>query len=150
MKRMRWMSDAGAENGSALLELSLILPLVTLLFVGVVDLGFAIDESIVVSSAAEVGARYGTVPSKSNDLSGMQSAASAAAPGIPGFLAVATNWCSCTPAGAVVSCTSTCAASAPLIRYVQVQTSAIVPALAGYPGLPASFALKGFSALRVQ
>ena len=139
-----------AEQGSALLEFALILPIVLLICIGMIDLSVAVQQGIVVSEAAEAGTRYGTLPSKSTDLSGMQNAAMAAAAGLTGFTATATNWCSCVPAGSPVSCATTCPSSGSPVEYVEVQTSAAIPALAKYPGLAASFALKGFSAMRVR
>ncbi len=139
-----------SENGSVLLEFSLILPIIIFMYLGMINLGVAIEQSIVVSEAAEAGTRYGTLSSKSTDLTGMQNAAISAASGLSGFSATATSWCSCVPAGAVVNCSNTCPNSSTPDKYIQVQTSATVPALANYPGLAASFALKGFSAMRVQ
>ena len=141
-----------SEDGSALLEFSLILPIVIFMFIGMINLAVAIEQGIVVSEAAEAGTRYGTLPSKSTDLAGMQTATNNAASGVSGFSPpVVKSWCSCVPAGpALPSCSSTCPNSSTPDRYIQVQTSATVPALANYPGLASSFALKGFSALRVQ
>lgn len=139
-----------SENGSVLLEFSLILPIIIFMYIGIINLGVAVEQSIVVSEAAEAGTRYGTLSSKSADLTGMQNAATAAASGLSGFSATATSWCSCVPAGAVVNCSNTCPNSNTPDKYIQVQTSATVPALANYPGLAASFALRGFSAMRVQ
>ena len=139
-----------SEDGSALLEFSLILPIVIFMFIGMINLAVAIEQGIVVSEAAEEGTRYGTLSSKSTDLIGMQNAAIAAASRLSGFSATATTWCSCVPAGAVVNCSNSCPGSSPPDKYIQVQTSATIQALTNYPGLAADFALKGFSALRVQ
>jgi len=148
-----------SEQGSALLEFSLILPIIVFMYLGMINLGVAVEQSIVVSEAAEAGTRYGMLPSKSTDFKGMQDAAIAAAgmqhaeldaAGKTTFSAVATPRCSCVPAGIAVNCSSTCPGSSALYKYIQVQTSATIPALANYPGLAASFALKGFSAMQVQ
>ena len=79
----------------------------------------------------------------------MQLAASQAANGLPYFQAAASAWCTCVPAGPAVSCGSTWPAGSPQ-AYVQVQTSAAMPVLMTYPGLPANITLHGFSALRVR
>lgn len=144
------MKFVHSEYGSVLVEFSLILPIVVFMFIGMINLGVAVEQSIVVSEAAEAGTRYGTLPSKSTDLTGMQNAATAAASGLSDFSATATTWCSCVPAGAAVNCSNSCPGSGTPDKYIQVQTSATVQALANYPGLAASFALKGFSAMRVQ
>ena len=148
------MNFLRSEEGSSLLEFALILPLVLLLFIGVVDLGFAVAESMSVEDAARAGAEYGSLPGKSNDLVGMQSAAQNAANGLSTLQVTASNWCSCTPNGSAVSCTSTCPGNP--VEYVQVQTSATVSTVLGvstilnYTGFPSTLTLQGFSALRVQ
>ena len=144
------MKPAPSESGSALLELSLVLPMVLFIFLGIVDIGLAISESMTVEDAARAGAEYGALIGNETNITGMQNAASVAANGLPGFQATATSWCSCSPNGSVVSCSSTCSGSTNPLQYVQVQTGATVNAIYGYPGLPASFALTGFAALRVQ
>lgn len=139
-----------AEAGSSLLEFSLLLPLVVFMFFGIVDLSLAISQAITVAGAAEAGALYGTLAGNANDSAGMQNAAVLASNGLSGFAATATTWCSCTSAGAPVSCSSSCSNSASPIEYVQVQTTATASILAHYPGLPTSIPLSGFSVLRVQ
>lgn len=152
------MTQVQWEEGSSLLEFSLILPLVLLMFIGVVDLGFAVAEAMSVEDAARAGAEYGALPGKAGDLAGMQTAARNAAAGLGTLQVTASSWCSCTPNGGTVSCASTCSGSSPgnPVEYVQVQTNATVPTVLGihtilnYTGLPTSLTLQGFSALRVQ
>ena len=141
--------DLCSENGSVLVEFCLILPVLVLLFAGVVDLGLGVQQAIVVSEAARAGTAYSCLPGKSSDLQGMKDAAVAAAGAVSPFSATATNWCSCNANGSPVSCASTCSGASPL-EYAQVKTSATLPVLLGYPGLPASFSLSGFSAVRVH
>jgi Flp pilus assembly protein TadG len=141
----------GNEEGSSLLEFSLMLPILVFIVLGIVDLSQAITQSIVVTQAAEAGAAYGTLAGNQSNYSGMQTAAVNAANGLSGFNPpVATNWCSCAAGGTAVSCSSSCSGSASPIMYVQVQTSATEQVLPSYPGLPASFSLNGISILRVQ
>ncbi len=141
--------DLSSENGSVLVEFCLILPVLVLLFVGVADLGLGVQQAMVVSEAAHAGTAYSSLPGKSSDLQGMQNAAVAAAGNMSPFSATATNWCSCNANGSPVSCSSTCGGASPL-EYAQVKTSATLPVVLGYPGLPASFSLNGFSAVRVH
>ncbi len=137
------------ESGSALLELALILPLIVLMLVGVFDLGLGIQQSLIVSEAARAGTAFGQIPGNDTNLSGMKQAATLTATGLQSFTAVASEFCSCTPTGSVISCTSSCPAGSPL-AYVQVKTSAVLPALFNNDGMPASFNLTGFSAVRVR
>ncbi len=146
--RRAWKQEAGA----ALLEFSLIVPIVALMFLAVVDFGIAISQAMTVEDAARAGAEYGTIAGKATDYTGMTNAAINAANGLVGFSVVSPTpetWCSCTPGGSVVSCSSTCSGANP-VEYVQVQTAATVQVLAGYPGIPSSFALTGLAVMRVQ
>ena len=144
------MSRLRSEEGSALLEFSLIVPLVVFMFLGVVDLGLVIAQSMTVSQAAESGASYGTLAGNGTDTAGMQAAATKTANGMSGFKVTATTWCSCTSAGSATGCSSSCPGSASPIQYVQVQTSAPASLIAKYPGLPTAIQLMGSSILRVQ
>lgn len=141
--------DLSSENGSVVVEFCLILPVLVLLFVGVIDLGLGVQQAMVVSEAAHAGTAYSCLPGKASDLQGMQNAAVAAAGTVSPFSVTAANWCSCTANGSQVLCSSTCGGASP-IEYAQVKTSATLPVLLGYPGLPASFSLNGFSAVRVH
>jgi Flp pilus assembly protein TadG len=143
------MRPARSEAGAALLEFSLIVPLVILMFLGVVDLGLAIAQAMTVEDAARAGAEYGTLPGKGSDAAGMQIEATNVASGLAGFTAKASTWCSCTPGGAASSCTTWCGTAIP-IKYVEVDTSATMQILVGWPGLPTSFALTGLAIQRIQ
>lgn len=57
----RLRTDVGAE----LIELALILPLLLLVFGGIVDFGFLFKDYEVVTNAAREGARLGTLPNYS-------------------------------------------------------------------------------------
>lgn len=47
-------------HGQNLVELSLVIPIVIVLFAGMVEVGFAVHSYVIVSSAAREGARYGS------------------------------------------------------------------------------------------
>ena len=145
------MDNRTSETGSVVVEFALILPVLVFLFIGAVDFGLGVRQAIIVSEAAHAGTRYGSLPGKSTDLQGMQNAAVSSAAGLSPFTATAMNWCSCAANGAHVSCTNANACGgAASIEYAQVSTSASMPVLLGYPGIPVSFPLSGFSAVRVH
>ena len=50
------------QRGTALVELALILPLLVVMFVGVVDFGLFIREHQILQNAAREGARYSALP----------------------------------------------------------------------------------------
>ncbi len=143
------MRIAKSEDGSALLEFSLIVPIMALIALAIVDLGLAIVQGMTVEDAARAGAEYGSLAGNATNTTGMRAAAITAANGLAGFTANATTWCSCTPGGSVVSCSSTCTSLTP-VRYVQVQTSASMPVLIGWTNITSSFPLSGTAVLRVQ
>ena len=143
------MVHDGRQEGSAAIELCLLLPVLLSIFAGAVDLSFVYQKYMIVADAAAVGARYGTTPGNSANFSGMSNAAQIAAPGLSGFNATATSLCTCTPGGAAVSCTGTCSASVSPVQYVQVVTGA--PATLPFRAwsLPASIQLRSTSTMRI-
>ena len=146
---LRRIKRTDSEAGAALLEFSLIVPLVVLMFLGVVDFGIAIEDGMRVVDAARAGAEAGVIPPNVSNIPTMQTAATNVGGSLPGFTVVASRWCSCTPGGSVSSCTSWCGSSIP-IKYVEVDTTASVPVLMGYPGIPSNFSLTGLAILRIQ
>jgi Flp pilus assembly protein TadG len=146
------MSRRRKQTGSAMIEFSLVVTVMLLLALGVFDFGLAIQQGIQVSAAAHAGAEYGATEGNSNDVVGMQNAASAAAPGIANFSSVASTWCTCSvTSGVTVNCTTTICNTYDLpIQYVQVQTSATVPILFRFAGSPLSIPLSGVSTLRAR
>ena len=143
------VSFVRADSGSALLEFSLVLPVMILMLVGVVDLGFGIQQSMIVSQAAHAGTSYGLIAGNDTNIVGMQQAALVAGSSLQSFTATASEWCTCAPKGAAVGCSSACPSGSPL-AYVQVNTSATLPALFNYTAFPVAFNLSGSSAIRVR
>ena len=60
MKRV--LNNYRESRGAVLVELALMLPLLTILFLGVVDLGLVIWEHQVLQNAARAGARFSALP----------------------------------------------------------------------------------------
>jgi Flp pilus assembly protein TadG len=58
------------ERGTALIELAAILPLLTLLLIGIVNMGFVIREHQILQNAAREGARYSTLQANRIDEAG--------------------------------------------------------------------------------
>jgi Flp pilus assembly protein TadG len=141
---------AAEEDGSALMELCLLVPLVLIAFMAATDLCFYIQRSLIVNDAASVGARYGTIAGNGNDTAGMQTAAMNTASGLNGFTATATAYCTCAPAGSQVSCTTTCGGQPTPAHYVKVVTNATVPVVFNLSTIPVSMQLSGTSIMRVS
>jgi Flp pilus assembly protein TadG len=139
-----------SQKGSALVELGLIFSLIMLLLMGVIDFALVTQQAMVVSEAAYAGAQYGAISGNSSNFTTMQNIATSSAKGVSGFSATASNWCSCSPGGTSVSCSSTCTSYGTPIMYVQVLTSATASVLFKYTGVPLTVPLHGFCILRVQ
>ena len=138
-----------SEDGNALVELALFLPLLTFLFVGVVDYGLEIQQKMKIAEAAAAGAAFGAMPGNAKNYAGMQLAATNSATGVTGFSAVASTVYTCTPGGTVVSSGSSCTGYGTPITYVQVKASATVPTMLSFPGMPINIALQHTASYRV-
>ncbi len=135
------------EDGSSLIELAALLPVLILLLLGAVDLGSAYYTALEVSSAAATGALYGS--QKPTDIAGMQAASLLDASDVTGMTAVATWGCECSDgssASPVCAATPTCAVNS--VQYVQVNTLLVYTPLFPYPGIPVALTLKGSARMR--
>ena len=146
LKRVR------CERGSSLVELAIILPVLSLLFLGVADFGQAYYMAIEVSHAADSAALYGS--QDPIDIAGMKSLAVLDAPDVPNFSTssvTVTHGCECSDGSSPVpSCTTAPTCSANVVNYVQVNTS--VPFRLFFPttGIPASITLTGSAKMRAS
>ena len=142
--RRTWSS----EEGSSLIEVAILMPLLVLILVGAVDFGQAYYVGIEVASAAQAGTAYGVM--NSNDTAGMQTAAAIDASDVPVMTSVAAWGCECSDGtGASVSCTVTPSCGTNLVDYVDVTTTASFTPILRYPGVPSVFMLSGHSRMRV-
>jgi Flp pilus assembly protein TadG len=121
--------------GSALLEFSLVLPLLIFTFMGLVDYSLYYQRAMLITDAAANAARYGSIVGNGTNYSGMVAVAQSGAAGLSGFSAVATRYCTTVPGGAQVGCTASVPGTNPL-EYVQVTASAAVPPVFSVAGLP--------------
>jgi Flp pilus assembly protein TadG len=144
------MIRAMPERGSALIEFSLLISVLLLLFLGIVDSAIAVRQGMVVANAADAGALYGASEGNANNTAGMATAALNAATGVAGMTASATTWCSCSAGGTNVSCSSTCSTYDLPMQYVQVQTSATYYVLFRSSGIPLSIGLSGSATMRAR
>jgi Flp pilus assembly protein TadG len=149
MKIAERMQRLRGEDGSSVLELALLMPVLLLLLVGAVDFGQAYYVGIEVGSAAEAGTSYGVA--NNSDTAGMQSAAMLDAVDVPTMTATATWGCECSDGtGASVNCTATPSCSVNVVNYVDVATSVNYKPMLFYPAFPSTFTVKGHSRMRVS
>jgi Flp pilus assembly protein TadG len=107
------------RGGNIALEFALALPILTLLLLGLLDLGrFSMQKSAMLQGAQE-GANYGV--QYPTDTSGITSTAQTAT-GLTGVAASPSVFCECT-AGTTVTCGTTCTGSGVQKKYVSVTTT---------------------------
>ncbi|HWB33611.1 MAG TPA: TadE/TadG family type IV pilus assembly protein [Acidobacteriaceae bacterium] len=147
----RLLRRAGVENGSALVELALVVPVLSLLLLGSAEFAILAYDDIEVSSAARAGVAYGSQStSTASDLTGMQQAALSDGGNVPGMTATAIQFWSCSNAPSAQSSTKpSCTGTAHVLHYVQVKTQAIVTPTAHLPGM-STITLNGVAIMRVQ
>lgn len=146
----RFLAD---ERGAAAVEMALILPLLSLLVAGLLDLGLMGFEDIQATAAARTGAQYGAVYALQNsyavagtDTAVTNGVATAMPSGTPAKISGQSDYlyCICVPTdgsglGVATSCASTCASGQELNTYVgvTVSTSGAIPvSLLGLGGNP--------------
>jgi Flp pilus assembly protein TadG len=133
------------DQGTSLLELALLLPILILLLLGIIELGRYSEAAIVVANAARAGAQYGAQsPQTAGDAGGISQAAiadagntSALLTPLIGLQVTNTPVCGCvgsTPDQA--TCTNPPTNYCRLLVYVQVDTSGTFQTLFPYPGIP--------------
>ncbi len=126
------------EEGSALIELSLILPVLLLMLLGVLDYGLVFQQYMTLNDSVRATAYYATMYGDAADTGTMVTLATQFAATVPNYNATATVVCSCTPGGAIVDCTSAyCSGTIAAPRqYTQITATATLPLLFRITGLP--------------
>jgi Flp pilus assembly protein TadG len=144
-----------SEEGSAMIELSLIMSLMVLVIIALADYGLWMQRAIRLQEAAAAGAAYGAVPGNSNNTTNMTYMANFNATGsYTGSDSVAVNstyFYTCSPGGAHVNASTSCASGAygaPL-EYVEVTTSSTITSPLKLPGIPSSITIPGTAIYRV-
>ena len=146
------LANLGRDRaGGSLVELSLLLPLLTLLLVAAGDFGRVMYSSITLSHAARSGAAYGSQSAgHSTDTDGIRLAAQAEAQNIGTILVSSQQVCECT-AGTPVACTTpVCGTYGVPLAFVEVTAVHTFTMLVNYPGLPSTIPLTRRAKLRVQ
>ena len=167
------------DRGSALVELALTVPLLSLMLFASAELGRIAYAAIEVQSAARAGAAYGAQNAGTafgsttggSSAAAIEQAAQNDAPNITDltFPTAPTQTCVCetnyasgatptfnssTPglctASAITNCsTVTSTSTSSVVEYVVVNTQATVKPMFHLPGIPTSFTLNGYSQMRV-
>jgi Flp pilus assembly protein TadG len=147
-----------ADNfGGALVDLAAIIPIFSLLLIGMFEFGRLAYFSIEVSNAARAGAAYAAQSdATSTYTAGIQTAAQNDAPNLTNITTLTvtpTTVCQCDNSGTfttMTSCTATCSSPGRVITYAQVNTSASVGGVISLPQFPISYTLTGQAIMRVN
>ena len=139
------------ESGSVLIEFALFSAFLIFLFAGIVDYSVYIHMQSELNDCAATGAAFGASTDNQTNTSLMQIVAQYSAQDIANLSVNATYFYTCTQGGTHVSSTTSCGSGsqAPLM-YVQVTTSAPIPATLRWSGLPGSLTLQGQATYRVR
>jgi Flp pilus assembly protein TadG len=138
-----------SQRGASFIELALMMPLLSLLLVGVIDMGRAFYLSIEVNDAARAGAQYAFQNSATEkDNAGITTAATSDAPDVPGITLTPApvHGCMCsdgTNQSANCTTTPTCNAGSRVVNYVNVNTRATYTPIFTWPGVPSSITIRG-------
>jgi hypothetical protein len=144
---------SSSDDGSATVELALIVPMLVLIMLGVLDLGRVFYWSISVDSVARAGVGYGSkdVPS-SQDIPGMEAAALADADDVAGLDIDAAQVCRCPDqAPVIVACTvPLCSDGTPIRIYAEVTVTGTFTPIIPYPGGPGAITVTRTARMRAQ
>lgn len=138
---MSFLRSLRADEGTALIEFALVLPVLVLLIIGIVDYALFFEQQMKLTHGAAAGAAFGTLPAHAGDLAGMQAAALASTPGINGLSASSTIFWTCPPGGAHIDRYTLCSDGKTAHQWVEVDLAVTLSALFYFPGLPSNLAL---------
>jgi Flp pilus assembly protein TadG len=137
------------EEGSQLLELAFVLPVLMIIFAGAVDFGRVWFLDMEVASAAEAGALYGL--QNPTDTAGMRAAALLDASDVTTMSSSATYGTECSDGTSAVALNGTPAAcSVTTVQYIEVDTTLTYQPILLYPGIQSAFTLTGKSRMRAS
>lgn len=137
-----------SSEGSSLVELALILPMLFLMLGGIVEFGWMIYVGIEVSNAAQAGAVYGTL--NPTDVTGISTAAKNGSSKLTGVSTSVSYGCECSDgSSAVPSCGAPPSCTYNYVNYVDVTASAPYAAFLPLPGLPSGGSVSSESRMRI-
>jgi len=147
------------SRGLATVELALLLPLLTLILLGIIEIGRAAFVSVAVNDAARAGAHFGAQgATTASDTTGINNAAqndaqaTLTAAGVSNAMTVTSStFCQCASGSSSPNCASSDCSGGPYFEFVQVNTSVTFSPLLSYPStLPSSYTMNGQAIRRVS
>ncbi len=138
-----------SEDGSALVEMALLLPVLLLIVLGVFDYALVIEKRLRLAEAVAAGTAYAALPGNALDIAGTQNAATLAAVNMPEMSVTASAYWTCTPGGGQVTANSTCSGGIAPMQWMEVDATATPTLKFQFPGLPFNVPLTAASIHRV-
>lgn len=137
-------------RGSALVETSMLLPVLATLLIASYEIAAAAYTSTEVSNAALAGVQYGVQSAATaGDTTGIQTAASNDAPNITLGTTTVSHSCICAN-GAASTCQPTDCSGSAIITILTVKTQATFTPVLRMPGIPSSFTMHGQAVQKVM
>ena len=138
------------NDGGALVELALTIPILVFLVVGAAEFAMVEHAGIEVSNAAMAGVQYGTQDSAmAADVTGIGTAAQNDAPDITLGTTTATQSCICSN-GSASTCLATDCSGSNIETILTVTTTTTFDPLLHLPGLPPTYTLTGQAIQKVS
>jgi Flp pilus assembly protein TadG len=150
---------AREDRGSSFVELGLVMPLFLVIFAAGVEIAQLGYFAIEATDAAKAGAIYGAQSSATaSSTTAIQLAASNNAPRLTTMGALTVNssiacQCASGTSFATFDCSkaaTACVSPNRTVKYVQVDTSAVVSSFCRYAGLPQQFTVHGLAVMRIK
>jgi len=137
----------GGSPGTAAIEFGLAIPLLAVLVIGIVEVGFSMYQAMQVTYAAEAGLFYAA---KNGWNQAAIANAAVSATGLQGMSASASQFCGCPSSTGITNaaCSSTCSAGSQASQYIQISVSLTRRSIIGNSGLPLPSTISAKSILR--
>jgi len=142
------------EEGGALIELALTLPLLFIMLLGAAEFARVAYGAIEVTNAARAGVAYGSQsPEAAADSPSITTSSQSDSANINSLsVPTATQVCYCSDGALISDCSAaaaSCTSPKRIKHYVQVNTQYTMDPLIHVPGLPTSYTLHGQALMRV-
>ncbi|KAA6464893.1 pilus assembly protein [Acidobacteria bacterium AB60] len=136
------------DEGSSMVELALVTPILVLLLLAAIDFARAYYLSTELVGAAHAGAEYGIT--SHSDTAGMKAAAIADAPDVPNLNVTTPTWgCECSDgSGSSASCSKKPACTYNMVYWVKVQASATYSTIYPWRGIPSTITITQTATVR--
>lgn len=135
------------ESGAGAVEFALLAPVLILLLVGTVDIGFYVLDRMMVQNTAHAAAEYVTLAQSDDNVQTV--AAEAYGRDISNLVVQSRFNCECAD-GVAQACPLDCGADDVARRFVTVNVSGDFSTLFPYPAVPDPVTLQGFARMRVD